>query len=689
MSQLRQRFPCSLTLAILLACCGISLLGLGVGGYIVFQSASPQVALALTEAIPTLTPASYTPTPSLVPPVVRTPVPSPMAGGDETLAILQNNRVPAGDWRDEAIRLKGIPDIPEVVSTTPANYALGDSTDFYVINADTRESRQLSAELVYETQNVYFFVEKGVQANNSDVQSLVDEFQNKTYPTDREFFGSEWIPGVDGDPHLYMLYARGLGRHTQAYCDAASEFSHLAHPYSNEKEIIALNADAGPLNDSYWRPTLAHEFQHMIHWYQNRNAELWLNEGAAVLAQSINGFDPGFQTSFLDQPDLQLNTWADLSASSDEAVGHYNAAYLFMQYFLDRFGSKASQTLVANRVSGIAAVDSTLATLGLTDVATGKTLTAEDVFADWAVANFLNDSSLAQGQYGYKSYGDKIPSPTDTISDCPTGPVSANVHQFGTRYIELGCHGSVTISFTGSRQVPLVPTRPHSGLYAMWSSREDQSDTTLTREFDLSGVKSATLSYWAWWQIEQDWDFAYVEVSADGGKTWKIIPTPSGTDANPTGSNLGWGYTGCSGGGDPGKGCTAQWINEKVDLSPYAGQKILVRFEYLTDTALSYASLMLDDISVPEINYTCSFENDACGWDNKGFARVDNVLPQTFVVQLIHQSGGQTAVERLPLDANHQGSLSLNLKSHDTAILVVSGTAPFTTEEASFELEIK
>ena len=675
MSQLRRRFPRNITIAILLTCCGLILIGLIVGGYIVSQSASP-LEPTLTDAIPTLTQASYTSTP-------------PIAVDVDTLIILENNRVPAGDWRDEAIRLKGIPDIPEVVSTTPANYALGDSTDFYVTNADTRESRKLSAQLVYETQNVYFFVEQGVQVNDSDVKSLVDEFQNKTYPTNREFFGSEWIPGVDGDPRLYMLYARGLGKHTQAYCDAVSEFSHLAHPYSNEKEIIALNVDAGPLNDPYWRPTLAHEFQHMIHWYQNRNAETWLNEGASMLAQSINGFDAGSKMPFLNGPDLQLNAWADLSSSLEEAGGHYDAAYLFMKYFLDRFGSKASQTLVANHATGITAVDSTLATLGLTDLDTGKTLTAEDVFADWAVANFLNDSSIAQGQYGYQGYAEKVPSPTDTISDCPTGPISANVHQFGTRYIELACHGNVTINFTGSQHVSLVPTQPHSGRYAMWSSREDESDTTLTREFDLSGVKSATLNYWAWWKTESDYDYAYVEVSADGGKTWKIIPTPSGTDANPVGSNLGWGYTGCSGGGETGKGCSAQWINEKVDLSAYAGQKIQVRFEYITDAALSYASLMLDDISVPEINYTCSFEKDNCGWDSQGFARVDNVLPQTFVVQLIHQSGGQTTVERLPLDANRQGSLSLNLKSRDTAILVVSGTAPFTTEEASFELEIK
>ncbi len=676
MSQFRRRFSGSITIHVLLVCFGISLVGLVVVGFVVSRSANLQVEPTPTIMIPTLTQASYTPTPT-------------KEAGDETLTILENNRVPAGDWRDEAIRLKGIPDIPEVVSTTPANYALGDSTDFYVINSATRESRKLSAQLVYETQNVYFFVEKGVQVNDSDVKSLVDEFQNKTYPTDREFFGSEWIPGVDGDPRLYVLYARGLAKNTQAYCDSASEFSHLAHPYSNEKEIIVLNADAGPLNDPYWRPTLAHEFQHMIHWYQNRNAETWLNEGASMLAQTVNGFEVGSRMTFLNGPDLQLNAWSDISSSLSEVGGHYDAAYLFMKYFLDRFGSKASQTLVVNRATGITAVESTLATLGLTDPNTGKILTAEDVFADWAVANFLNDSSLAQGQYGYKGYAEKVPGPTDTISDCPTGRISATVHQFGTRYIEIGCQGNLTINFTGSQQVPLVPTQPHSGRYAIWSSREDESDTTLTRQFDLSGVKSATLNYWTWWKTETDYDYAYVEVSADDGKTWKTIPTPSGTDANPAGSNFGWGYTGCSGGGETGKGCSAQWINEKVDLSAYAGQKIMVRFEYITDAALNYDSWMLDDISVPEINYTCSFEEDNCGWDSKGFARVDNVLPQTFVVQLIQQPGGQPTVERMPLDANRQGSLSLNLQNRDSAILVISGTTPFTTEEASFELEIK
>jgi hypothetical protein len=127
------------------------LVGLGIGSYyLVTQSASLQVKATLTDAIPTLTEAIYTSTP-------------PKVDEDDILITLKNNLVPAGDWRDEAIRRKGIPEIPEVVSTTSARYTLGDSTDFYVTNADTRESRKLSAQLVYETQNVYRCQSRGQQ----------------------------------------------------------------------------------------------------------------------------------------------------------------------------------------------------------------------------------------------------------------------------------------------------------------------------------------------------------------------------------------------------------------------------------------------------------------------------------------------------------------------------------------------
>jgi len=230
--------------------------------------------------------------------------------------------------------------------------------------------------------------------------------------------------------------------------------------------------------------------------------------------------------------------------------------------------------------------------------------------------------------------------------------------------------------------VQVVGTQPDSGRYAFWSHRNDESDTSLTREFDLSGVTAATLTFDAWWELEEDWDYVYVVVSTDGGATWTMIETPSGTDTNPVGNNLGWGYTAYSGGG----GSAGEWIEEQVDLTPYVGQPVLVRFEYVTDAAVNWAGFMVDDIRVEAVGYTTDFETDEGGWDGQGFVRMDNLLPQKFVVQIIHENG-DTTVERVQLDASNHFTLDLDL-SDGPATLVVSGVTPFTTQLATYQFTV-
>ena len=43
---------------------------------------------------------------------------------------------------------------------------------------------------------------------------------------------------------------------------------------------------------------------------------------------------------------------------------------------------------------------------------------------------------------------------------------------------------------------------------------------TLNDNINLSTVLSATLNFWAKWEIEANFDFAQVEVSEDGGSSW-------------------------------------------------------------------------------------------------------------------------------------------------------------------------
>jgi len=149
-------------------------------------------------------------------------------------------------------------------------------------------------------------------------------------------------------------------------------------------------------------------------------------------------------------------------------------------------------------------------------------ITSDDVALDWMIANYLQDPSVGDGQYAYANYPNAPKAyATETIDECPSeGQYS--VHQYGADYIEITCAGNTTLTFTGSTVVELLPADAHSGSYAFWSNKGDESDMTLTREFDLAEVQNATLSYWTWYDLEEDYDYLYVEASTDG-EHWDIL----------------------------------------------------------------------------------------------------------------------------------------------------------------------
>jgi hypothetical protein len=202
---------------------------------------------------------------------------------------------------------------------------------------------------------------------------------------------------------------------------------------------------------------------------------------------------------------------------------------------------------------------------------------------------------------------------------------------------------------------------------------------TLTRTFDLTDqTGEITLNFWTWFDIEKDWDYLYLLASLDG-ETWKMLETPLGTDRNPTGNNYGWGYTGDTRG--------SAWVQESVDLSQYAGQEVQIRFEYITDAAVNGEGMLLDDISIPEIDYFTDFESDDGGWQADGFVRVKNVLPQSFRLALIRQEGESTTVEHLPPGVNNIVDIPLDIAEEGEAVvLVVVATTRHTRELARYTL---
>ena len=66
-------------------------------------------------------------------------------------------------------------------------------------------------------------------------------------------------------------------------------------------------------------------------------------------------------------------------------------------------------------------------------------------------------------------------------------------------------------------------------------------------------------------------------------KPGKFSPRHLAPHDNPSGNSYGWGYT----------GSTGDWIQERVDLSQFAGQKVQIRFEYVTDAAVNEEGFLL------------------------------------------------------------------------------------------------
>ena len=650
---------------ILLAFCCVCIIGLVTGSYLIIKNGE--------KIINQIPPETYGPTPTVV--ISRPPLESIP---DDTLSLLKKTVVPNNDLSNIACRLQSKCDIPSTLAAPAKPLQIGDQTTFWVNDMDTNQNSQITAILQAVTPHVYFWVESGVNFDPKELTTLTDTFETKIYPTTREFFGSEWTPGVDNDEHIYILYATGLGSSIAGYYSSADEYNPLVHEYSNGHEMFIFNADNSYLSDPFTYGVLAHEFQHMIHWNIDRDETSWLNEGFSELSAFLNNYDPGgFDFLYTSNPDLQLNDWPnDPYATSP----HYGAGFLFTTYFLDRFGETATRAVVANPLNGLESIDNTLESINATDDLTGQPINADDLFLDWAITNYLQDGSVADGRFATHNYPNApTTGDTETISICPQPMVERPVHQYGVDYIRFKCSGDYTIHFEGSTVTKLLPENPYSGSYAFWSNKGDESDMTLTRQFDFTGISNpGSITFRTWYDLEQDYDYLYLEASTDG-QFWQILKTPLGTDLDPSGNSFGWAYN----------GSTTGWRLENIDLSQFAGQKVDLRFEYVTDAAVNGEGFLLDDVSVDSIGYFSDFETDDGGWIPEGFVRIQNSLPQTFRLALILK-GSKTSVQIINVNPDQTAEIPVQIGGDvDEAVLVVTGTTRFTRQLASYQYDIK
>ena len=607
-----------------------------------------------------------------------TPLPSTMGQGSLTTteAKLAAVAVPTRDLRDLALRYHPeVGEIPLVVNATTPHYDVGDRLEFWVHDLSANQDFAITAELVHKTNVAYAWVEVDQPADVDVIRTAVDRFSRQAYPAETAYFGNEWKPGVDNDPRLHILHATGLGAGIAGYYSSADEYSRLAQGYSNEKEMFYINLSW--LNETsdytYYETVLAHEFQHMIHWYRDRNEETWVNEGLSEYAQVVAGYaaDNGFAVDFANAPDTQLTMWGE--DQGDNAT-HYGASFLFTAYFAQRFGVDPTRALVAHPANGIAGYNAILA-------GAGSPYSFDDVFADWLVANYADDPyALAlDGVYGYRDVEQDAPRLDERHRAYPTAARKTTVANYGADYISLEGRGDLTVHFTGATATQLADLDPYSGEMVWWGLRGDDINTRLTRRFDLSTLAAGapiTMTAALWWNIEDDYDFGYVAASRDG-RTWSVVPGPAATRGVNADNARGPGYTGHSDG----------WQVETFDLSDFAGGPVWLRFEYVTDDAVNTQGWFVDDVAIPALGYVADFEQGPDGWESEGWLLTDNHLTQRWLVQLLTLEDRRlTEVARITVGADGRAAFDVpGVGRGRTAVVVISGLAPATTEPAAYE----
>jgi hypothetical protein len=546
---------------------------------------------------------------------------------------------------------------PKKIPAAPAQpvrtYQLGDQRTFWVRNSSTLQYNLVTARLTLTSNHAYFWqdVNSGQNVSADDWSAAGGSF-DQTYEQVRAVFGSEESLGLDGDHRLFIVHSDGVGE-IGGYFNETDQLPAVVESHSNEGQYFFIsNSRSSGIASPYYKEILAHEFQHMIQKNVDPDEEGWLDEGFSMFAQQVAGMrGDTWVSEYLRQPDQSLWYWGKTSAD-------YGQAYLYLEYLYEQFGADFIKALAANPANGATSIEQTLKQFN-------SPRNADTLYADSITAAVM-------------------PSPIP-VFEAASLPMTyqGTVQQYGgVDILSFSGTGRAMLNFTGDQRVKLIPADAHSGDRFWWSNRNDGTFATLTRRVDLRNVSTASLKYWAWFDIEESWDYAYLLVSTDNGIRWTALPVPSSRETNPNGQNLGHGFSGKSGGGSD-----SAWIQETANLNAYAGKQIMLRFAMQNNRSVNNFGFAVDDLSIPEIGWSDNVESGGKDWSSGGFVPIHNRVPQTWGVRAVEQKTDGSIVTHDLEIKNGAGNLDVDFNNLNRLVVFVIGQTHFTTLPASYRVE--
>jgi hypothetical protein len=351
-------------------------------------------------------------------------------------------------------------------------------------------------------------------------------------------------------------------------------------------------------------------------------------------AEFLVGYHPslaGHIDAAASNPENSLIAWGD--QGDLEILTDYGQAYLFQLYLYEQFGQDMTQALFHNSANGISGVEA-----ALDEIHTSRSFA--DVFHQWSVALLIDSTRPQAGRFAFQNEDFHVDmgtpdAPNPEAFDTPGAP------PWGTDYLWIEDPGDVArFSFNGA-DFSMFPSGWSSDGDVLWSGTGDLLDSWGIFETEGGG----TLTFDTKYDLEETWDFGFVQVSTDDGQTWTSLSNADtrsdyADGAHPKVVDNVPGFTGSTGGA---------WVAESFDLSPYAGMDILVAFRCVTDWAFAEDGWFIDNVMVN--GETISDGSDAGVLkDITHYLPIDNDFTVTFVGYIKQGKGVQYKVASVKID---------------------------------------
>jgi immune inhibitor A len=542
-----------------------------------------------------------------------------------------------------ASRYSGKTILPEDHAFSDREVYNGMVRNIWVVDVNGPSVSTIDVELKYMGKWADWYFDTTVNFDHDDIVAVANFFDDSIYPHIKETFASSKGPM----PKIAVINAP-LNR-VAGYFSPPDNLPISVNPFSNQLFNIMVDPKVGITSNTYIG-TITHEYFHAVQWLADPTEETWVNEGLAELSAVLAGLPTIPSRFYLESQDISLINWLD---SPQDALAHYAGASLFMQYLAKVTGVQNMGLLVNGQADGTEAIEHYLDV-----VLPGNTF--PEIYADWLAENVMNTDHIR---------GDKDMVNKHVINDSVTAEIhhgTGTVNQFGAWHLEFTSENEFLVELSGDPTTPMIPSEPDNNGPYWWSNRGDNINSTLTRPIELSTVSNPILLVNMWYDIETDWDFGYISVSNDGGKSWEPLDGKFTTSKNPIGKSYGPAYTGTSGG----------WITEKIDLSAFAGENILLRFEYVTDEAVNQSGWYINDIRIHAIGVS-NLTSDLSKWTSEGFAYLPTLdIDQEYALRLIQDEGTLSTVSRIHMDDKNMARFRVT----GPAILVATGTNTYTSD---------